>query len=100
MKILQEEYIGDFEADEEEEPPTEFHGEPVPDDVDDDDLFEQAAGLPKKKKEPKPIEEEPVADEHFFELDYCKLVLIFPVLTFSFQIMLISILKRVLKTNG
>uniref|UniRef100_A0A7E4VTE1 SAP domain-containing protein n=1 Tax=Panagrellus redivivus TaxID=6233 RepID=A0A7E4VTE1_PANRE len=70
-QILQEELEGDYEIIQEEKPiPEHFHGEPVPDDDDDDDLFEMAAGLPKKKKEPKPIEDEPLADENFVELDY------------------------------
>lgn len=60
---------------EEEKPlPTEFHGEPVPEeDEDDDALFEIAAGLPKKKKDSliKPPEEELLVDDEFIELDYC-----------------------------
>uniref|UniRef100_A0AC35FLP8 Uncharacterized protein n=1 Tax=Panagrolaimus sp. PS1159 TaxID=55785 RepID=A0AC35FLP8_9BILA len=71
VQIIQEEFVGDYQAIEEEKVPVEFHGEPVPEDEDDDDaLFEMAAGLPKKKKEAKPIEEEPLPDEQFFELDY------------------------------
>lgn len=87
LKIHQEEYVGEYEVIEEAKPPTEFHGEPVPDEDDDDDaLFEMAAGLPKKKKEPKPIEEEPPTDDHFFELDYCK----FLTLNTRFTVFLVS----------
>ncbi len=73
-QILQEELIGEYEVIEEEKPPPDFHGEPVPEDEEDDDaLFELAAGMPRKKKEPKPIVEEPWPDERFIELDYCEL---------------------------
>uniref|UniRef100_A0A915N5N8 Heterogeneous nuclear ribonucleoprotein U-like protein 1 n=1 Tax=Meloidogyne javanica TaxID=6303 RepID=A0A915N5N8_MELJA len=54
--------------------PEQFHGEPVPDDMD-DDLFEIAAGLPlrtkNKDKEPQlVIEEEPLPNEEEIELDF------------------------------
>lgn len=54
--------------------PEQFHGEPVPDDMD-DDLFEIAAGLPlrtkNKDKEPQlVIEEEPLPNEEQIELDF------------------------------
>ncbi|KAI1709460.1 AAA domain-containing protein [Ditylenchus destructor] len=58
---------------EQEKPLPDFHGEPVPDDEDDDALFEIAAGLrPPKKREmgPPVIEEEPLPDDDFIELDY------------------------------
>lgn len=71
-QIIQEEFEGEYEAEKEDKTNIDFHGEPVPDDEEDDDaLFEIAAGLPRKKKEPKPIKEEPLADERFIELDYC-----------------------------
>uniref|UniRef100_A0A183CH87 B30.2/SPRY domain-containing protein n=1 Tax=Globodera pallida TaxID=36090 RepID=A0A183CH87_GLOPA len=53
--------------------PEQFHGEPVPDDMD-DDLFELAAGLPprnkNKEQEPKPVEEEPLPDAEHVEMDF------------------------------
>ena len=77
-QILQEELVGEYEVIEEEKPPPDFHGEPVPEDEDDEDaLFELAAGLPRKKKEPKPIVEEPWPDERFIELDYCEFLNIY-----------------------
>jgi hypothetical protein len=52
----------------------EFYGEPVPDDDENDDLFEAAAGIPKSKRTElkKPIEEEPLPDNENIELDYCE----------------------------
>jgi hypothetical protein len=54
--------------------PDQFHGEPVPDDMD-DDLFEIAAGLPLREKkrdnEPQQVEEEPLPNEEQIELDFC-----------------------------
>ncbi|KAL3106178.1 hypothetical protein niasHT_016865 [Heterodera trifolii] len=53
--------------------PEQFHGEPVPEDMD-DDLFELAAGLPPRSKnneqEPKPVEDEPLPDAEHVELDF------------------------------
>uniref|UniRef100_A0A914HUY5 B30.2/SPRY domain-containing protein n=1 Tax=Globodera rostochiensis TaxID=31243 RepID=A0A914HUY5_GLORO len=53
--------------------PEQFHGEPVPEDMD-DDLFELAAGLPprnkNKEQEPKPVEEEPLPDAEHVEMDF------------------------------
>ena len=67
-----------YSPDEEDKPLPDFHGEPVPED-DDDALFEMGAGInPSRKKEMEPpvIEEEPLPDDEFIELDYCELVLI------------------------
>lgn len=57
----------------------DFHGEPVPDDDEDDDaLFEIAAGIrPKKQRGGQELEleiiDEPLAAEDSIELDYCTL---------------------------
>lgn len=65
----------DYVIEEEEKPLPDFHGEPVPEDEDDDEtLFEIAAGLrPSKKKDGiSVIEDEPLPDDEFIELDYCE----------------------------
>ncbi|CAD5208665.1 unnamed protein product [Bursaphelenchus xylophilus] len=69
MEIEQMELDEDYVVEEPEKPLPEFHGEPVPDEDDDDALFEMAAGL-SRKKEDKPIEEERLPDDECIELDY------------------------------
>lgn len=62
-----------------EKPLPDFYGEPVPDDEDEDDtLFELAAGISRKKRDSMPIviEEEPLPDDEFIELDYCRFSII------------------------
>ncbi|GMT03410.1 hypothetical protein PENTCL1PPCAC_25584, partial [Pristionchus entomophagus] len=62
---------GTYQDDMEEKPLPEFHGEPVPSD-DDEALFLEAAGLPKKERRPKhPVveEEAPPSHEHIL-MDY------------------------------
>ncbi|GMR33498.1 hypothetical protein PMAYCL1PPCAC_03693 [Pristionchus mayeri] len=62
---------GTYEEDPEDKRMPEFHGEPVPSD-DDEALFLEAAGLPKKDKKPKhPVveEEAPPSHEHIL-MDY------------------------------
>lgn len=64
----------DYVTENDEKPLPDFHGEPVPEDEDDDDeLFEIAAGMRpnKKKDEILVIEDEPLPDDEFIELDYC-----------------------------
>uniref|UniRef100_A0A915DNY1 Uncharacterized protein n=1 Tax=Ditylenchus dipsaci TaxID=166011 RepID=A0A915DNY1_9BILA len=63
----------EYTIEEEVKPLPDFHGEPVPEDDDDDDaLFEIAAGIsrPKKKDILPAIIEEPLPDDDFIELDY------------------------------
>lgn len=65
----------DYVMEEEEKPLPDFHGEPVPDDDEDDDaLFEIAAGIrpAKKRNEPPVVEDEPLPADEFTELDFCK----------------------------
>uniref|UniRef100_A0AC34PXU2 Transposase n=1 Tax=Panagrolaimus sp. JU765 TaxID=591449 RepID=A0AC34PXU2_9BILA len=69
--VLQEELEGNYVLVEEERPPPDFYGEPVPNEEEDDDtLFELAAGIPRKKKDTVIIKDEPLANEDQFELDY------------------------------
>lgn len=69
---------GEYVVEEEKPLPTDFHGEPVPEDEDDDDaLFEIAAGLrPKQKRDSiaKPPEEELLVGDDEIELDFCKIL--------------------------
>lgn len=64
----------DYAAEEEgDKPLPDFHGEPVPED-DDDMLFEMAANTRGRKARDVvvKIEEEPLPDDEFIELDYCQ----------------------------
>ncbi|CAD5205870.1 unnamed protein product [Bursaphelenchus okinawaensis] len=69
VEIEQMELDEDYVVEEPAKPMPEFHGEPVPDEDDDDALFEMAAGM-SRKKEGKPIEEERLPDDECIELDY------------------------------
>lgn len=55
-----------------DKPLPDFHGEPVPED-DDDMLFEMAANTRGRKNRDVvvKVEDEPLPDDEFIELDYC-----------------------------